>query len=60
MSEFDALCANDAELAGLRSAVRAFLAADRDESAGGPPSTVGYPAGTQRFPRDWPTPGFWA
>ena len=31
MSEFDALCANDADLAGLRSAVRDFLAADRDE-----------------------------
>lgn len=30
MSEFDALCANDADLAELRSAVRAFLAADRD------------------------------
>jgi alkylation response protein AidB-like acyl-CoA dehydrogenase len=31
VSEFDALCANDADLAELRSAVRAFLAADRDE-----------------------------
>ena len=31
MSEFDALCANDADLTGLRSAVRVFLAADRDE-----------------------------
>jgi acyl-CoA dehydrogenase len=30
VSEFDALCANDADLAGLRSAVRAFLASDRD------------------------------
>ena len=30
MSEFDALCANDAELAELRSAVRDFLAADRE------------------------------
>jgi acyl-CoA dehydrogenase len=30
VSEFDALCANDADLAGLRSAVRAFLAADGD------------------------------
>ncbi|TPG29606.1 acyl-CoA dehydrogenase family protein [Mycolicibacterium hodleri] len=30
MSEFDALCANDADLAELRSGVRAFLAADRD------------------------------
>ncbi|MCW2513683.1 MAG: acyl-CoA dehydrogenase domain protein [Mycobacterium sp.] len=30
MSEFDALCANDSQLAELRSAVRAFLAADRD------------------------------
>lgn len=33
MSEFDALCANDADLAGLRAAVRAFLAADRGEFA---------------------------
>ena len=31
MTEFDALCANDADLAGLRSAVRSFLAADREE-----------------------------
>lgn len=31
MSEFDELCANDADLAGLRSAVRDFLAADQDE-----------------------------
>ena len=31
MSEFDALCANDADLAELRSAVRTFLAADQDE-----------------------------
>jgi acyl-CoA dehydrogenase len=31
VSEFDALCANDADLAGLRSAVRTFLAADREE-----------------------------
>ena len=30
MSEFDALRANDAELAELRSAIRAFLATDRD------------------------------
>ncbi|MDT5290296.1 MAG: hypothetical protein QOF88_5185 [Mycobacterium sp.] len=30
MSEFDALCANDAELAELRSAIRGFLAADRE------------------------------
>ncbi|MBJ7341679.1 acyl-CoA dehydrogenase family protein [Mycolicibacterium sp.] len=30
MSEFDVLCANDADLAELRSGVRAFLAADRD------------------------------
>ena len=30
MSEFDALCANDADLAELRSSIRAFLAADRD------------------------------
>ncbi|MDT5066284.1 MAG: hypothetical protein QOK02_2439 [Mycobacterium sp.] len=30
MSEFDALCANDAELADLRSAIRGFLAADRE------------------------------
>ena len=30
MSEFDALCANDADLAKLRSAVREFLAADRE------------------------------
>ena len=30
MSEFDALCTNDADLAGLRSGVRAFLAADRE------------------------------
>ena len=30
MTEFDALCANDADLAGLRSAVRSFLAADRE------------------------------
>jgi alkylation response protein AidB-like acyl-CoA dehydrogenase len=30
VSEFDALCANDADLAELRSAIRAFLAADRD------------------------------
>jgi alkylation response protein AidB-like acyl-CoA dehydrogenase len=29
VSEFDALCANDGGLAGLRTAVRAFLAADR-------------------------------
>ena len=31
VSEFDALCANDADLAELRSAVRAFLATDRHE-----------------------------
>lgn len=31
MSEFDKLCANDADLAELRSAVRDFLVADRDE-----------------------------
>ncbi|MDT5242520.1 MAG: hypothetical protein QOD97_4718, partial [Mycobacterium sp.] len=31
MSEFDALCANDAELAELRSAIRDFLAADRKQ-----------------------------
>ena len=31
MSEFDALCANDAELAELRSSIREFLAADRAE-----------------------------
>lgn len=31
MSEFDALCANDDDLAELRSAVRAFLAEDRDQ-----------------------------
>ncbi len=30
MSELDALCANDADLAGLRRAVRAFLADDRE------------------------------
>jgi alkylation response protein AidB-like acyl-CoA dehydrogenase len=30
VSEFDELCANDAELAELRSAVREFLAADRE------------------------------
>jgi alkylation response protein AidB-like acyl-CoA dehydrogenase len=30
VSEFDALCANDAELADLRSAIRGFLAADRE------------------------------
>ncbi|BBZ26223.1 acyl-CoA dehydrogenase [Mycolicibacterium madagascariense] len=30
MSEFDALCANDADLAKLRSGVREFLAADRE------------------------------
>jgi alkylation response protein AidB-like acyl-CoA dehydrogenase len=30
VSEFDALCANDAELADLRSAIRDFLAADRE------------------------------
>jgi acyl-CoA dehydrogenase len=30
VSEFDALCANDDDLAELRSAVRAFLAEDRD------------------------------
>jgi alkylation response protein AidB-like acyl-CoA dehydrogenase len=30
VTEFDALCANDADLAGLRSAVRSFLAADRE------------------------------
>jgi alkylation response protein AidB-like acyl-CoA dehydrogenase len=30
VSEFDALCANDAELAELRSAIRDFLAADRE------------------------------
>ncbi|UNB52267.1 acyl-CoA dehydrogenase family protein [Mycolicibacterium sp. YH-1] len=30
MSEFDALCANNDDLAELRSAVRSFLAADRD------------------------------
>lgn len=30
MSEFDALCANDADLAKLRVAVREFLAADRE------------------------------
>jgi alkylation response protein AidB-like acyl-CoA dehydrogenase len=29
VSEFDALCANDGELAELRSAIRGFLAADR-------------------------------
>ena len=31
MSEFDALCANDAELAELRLAIREFLAADRTQ-----------------------------
>jgi alkylation response protein AidB-like acyl-CoA dehydrogenase len=31
VSEFDALCANDAELAELRSAVRDFLDADREQ-----------------------------
>jgi len=31
VSEFDALCANDAELAELRSAIRDFLAADRKQ-----------------------------
>jgi alkylation response protein AidB-like acyl-CoA dehydrogenase len=31
VSEFDALCANDAELAELRSAIRDFLAADREQ-----------------------------
>jgi acyl-CoA dehydrogenase len=31
VSEFDALCANDDDLAELRSAVRAFLAEDRDQ-----------------------------
>ena len=31
MTEFDALCANDPELARIRSAIREFLAADRDE-----------------------------
>jgi acyl-CoA dehydrogenase len=30
MSEFDALCANDDDLADLRAAIRAFLAEDRD------------------------------
>lgn len=29
MSEFDALCANDGDLAGLRASVRRFVAADR-------------------------------
>ena len=31
MSEFDALCANDAELGRLRSSIRGFLMADRAE-----------------------------
>lgn len=31
VTEFDALCANDAELAELRTAIREFLAADRAE-----------------------------
>ena len=31
VTEFDALCANDSELAELRTAIREFLAADRDE-----------------------------
>ena len=31
MSEFDALRANDADLAELRSSIRAFLATDRDQ-----------------------------
>ena len=31
MSEFDALCANDAELSQLRTSIREFLAADRAE-----------------------------
>jgi acyl-CoA dehydrogenase len=31
VSEFDALCANDAELAKLRAGIREFLAADRDQ-----------------------------
>jgi alkylation response protein AidB-like acyl-CoA dehydrogenase len=31
VSEFDALCANDAELAQLRTSIREFLAADRTE-----------------------------
>ena len=31
MSEFDALCANDAGLAQLRTSIREFLAADRAE-----------------------------
>lgn len=30
MSEFDALCANDGDLADLRKGIREFLAADRD------------------------------
>jgi alkylation response protein AidB-like acyl-CoA dehydrogenase len=33
VSEFDALCANDGELAELRSSIREFLAADREEFA---------------------------
>ncbi|HEX9834883.1 MAG TPA: acyl-CoA dehydrogenase family protein [Mycobacterium sp.] len=31
MTEFDALCANDSELADVRAAIREFLAADREE-----------------------------
>jgi acyl-CoA dehydrogenase len=31
VTEFDALCANDAELAGLRTSIREFLACDRAE-----------------------------
>ena len=31
VTEFDALCANDPELAQIRSAIREFLTADRDE-----------------------------
>jgi acyl-CoA dehydrogenase len=31
VTQFDALCANDSELSELRTAVREFLAADRDE-----------------------------
>ena len=45
MSEFDALCANDGDLAELRSTVRQFLVADRD--------TFGWQPGIDSWLTSW-------
>ena len=50
MTEFEALCANDGELATLRASIRDFLAADRaDVRLGSPRSTAGWPSGMPDF-----------